>query len=68
MSMSDSEDGSAGSVYAGPRVRVRRGRMGKVPKERKVRSALLTPPILIKGSYLPIRETSWSSRKIEWYA
>jgi hypothetical protein len=75
--MSDSEAGSAGSVYAGPRVRVRRGRMGKVPRKKErsgqhffwlsVRDSS-SYIILIKGRYLPIRETSWSSRKIEWYA
>lgn len=31
MSRSDSEGGSAGRTYAGPRVRVRRGRRGKFP-------------------------------------
>lgn len=31
ISISDSEAGRAGRVYAGPRVRVRRGRRGKFP-------------------------------------
>lgn len=33
ISISDSEGGSAGRTYAGPRVRVRRGRRGKFPGE-----------------------------------
>ena len=75
--MSDSEGGRAGSVYAGPRVRVRSGRMGKFPGEDQNWELMASKSIVLRSmccfssiekGYLPIREMSRSSRKIEWYA
>jgi hypothetical protein len=68
--------GSGGNVYAGPRVRVRRGRIGKFPvyKTCDGQSAVLHVAIWHRnccaalGYLVPITGTSRSSRKMEWYA
>lgn len=44
-SISETPAGSGGRVYAGPRVRVRRGRTGKLPEGRRRELMLATSPL-----------------------
>ena len=68
--------GSGGNVYAGPRVRVRRGRMGKFPSQEIFYDQFGSWNVVhssgtlrrLDRSLLPITGTSRSSRKMEWYA
>lgn len=69
ISRSDDPGGSRGSVYAGPRVRVRRGRIGKFPINSSKQIFLvysLEITALVQMYGIPMVCTLASSRKIEW--